>query len=222
MPWDPMSAWPNERRWIWLTIAGWLVLLRGPAFIDNLQAKPPQELIPDFFQEYASARGWLEGRPVYADHHESVPRYLGTKLNDRRSYVVVNAHPPTSVVFVLPFARLDFARAFLAWNLASIAALVASLLIVQRTLRVRFSAWSLAPLVTLVLLCFPLWEQCRLGQLTLILLLLITGAWAAERAGKPRLAGALLARPLASSCFPPSCSSTTRCAAAGGSSPRAC
>jgi hypothetical protein len=49
MPWDPLSTWPNERRWIWLTIAGWLLLLRGPAFVENLHAQSPQELIPDFF-----------------------------------------------------------------------------------------------------------------------------------------------------------------------------
>ncbi len=130
MPWDPTSTWPNERRWIWLTIAGWLLLLRGPAFIENLQARPAQELIPDFFQEYASVRGWLDGRPVYADHHESVPRYLGVRLSDRRSHVVVNAHPPTSVLLAIPVARMDFPRAFLTWNLASLAALAASLWLV--------------------------------------------------------------------------------------------
>ncbi len=67
MIWDPFSVWPNERRWIWLTIAGWILLLRGPAFIENLRTKSPPEMIPDFFQEYASARNWFEGQPIYAD-----------------------------------------------------------------------------------------------------------------------------------------------------------
>ncbi len=118
--------------------------------------------------------------------------YLGDQLNDRRSHVVVNAHPPTSILLALPLARLDFGHAFLTWNLVSLAALAASLWIVQRQLKIPFSAWSFAPLLALLLLCFPPWEQCRLGQLTLILLLLITGAWAAERSGWPRLAGMLL------------------------------
>jgi hypothetical protein len=192
MPWGPLGAWPNERRWIWLTIAGWLLVLRGPAFIEGLQAKSPRELVPDFFQEYASARGWLEGLPVYADHRDTVPRYLGGRLDLRRSHVVVNAHPPASVLLALPFAKLEFGHAFLIWNLVSLVALLASLWIVQRQLKIPSSAWSLAPLVALLLLCFPLWEQCRLGQLTLVLLLLVTGAWAAERSGRPRLAGALL------------------------------
>ena len=46
MPWDPLGAWPNERRWIWLTIAGWLLVLRGPAFVENLQARPPRGAHP--------------------------------------------------------------------------------------------------------------------------------------------------------------------------------
>jgi hypothetical protein len=202
MAWDPFSAWPNERRWIWLTIAGWLLLLRGPAFVEHLQAKSPRDLIPDFFQEYASARNWFEGLPIYDDHRQSVRRYLGAQLNERRSHVVVNAHPPTSILLTLVLAKLDFARAFLAWNLVSAAALAVSLWIVRRQLEVPFSRWSIAPLLTLLLLCFPLWEQCRLGQLTLILLLLITGAWAAERSGWPRLAGALLGAATCIKLFP--------------------
>jgi Glycosyltransferase family 87 len=202
MPWDPLSAWPNERRWIWLAVAGWVLLLRGPAFIENLQAKSAQVLVPDFFQEYASARNAFDGLPIYGDQHESVRRYLGVHLNDRRSHVVVSAHPPTSVLLALPFTRLDYPHAFLGWNIVSLAALAVSLLIVQRTLRIPFSGWSLAPLAALVLLCFPLWEQCRLGQLTIFLLLLITGAWAAERSGRPHVAGVLLGAAACIKLFP--------------------
>ena len=192
MPKDPLDAWPDERRWIWATLAVWLLVLRGPAFIDNLRAKSPEELIPDFFQEYASARNWLEGLPIYANQHETALRYLGVQPDNRRSHVVVNAHPPTSILLASPLARLDFAAAFLAWNLMSLGALASSLWIVKKQLRIPFSACSLAVLVALLLLCYPLWEQCRLGQLTLILLLLVTWAWAAERSGYPCLAGSLL------------------------------
>jgi hypothetical protein len=76
------------------------------------------------------------------------------------------------------------------------------LLIIQRTLRIPFSAWSMAPLCAMLLLCFPLWEQCRLGQLTLMLVLLVTSAWAAERSGRFRLAGALLGAATCVKLFP--------------------
>ncbi|MGC8642088.1 MAG: glycosyltransferase family 87 protein, partial [Isosphaeraceae bacterium] len=202
MPWYPLQSWPNERRWIWATIAFWLVILRGPAFVENLQARPPSKLVPDFFQEYASARCWLEGKAVYGDYHESVRRYLGGHLDDRRSHFTVNAHPPASVLLALPFAKTNFPKAFLAWNLVSLAALAASLWIVQKQLKIPLRASSLAPLVALPVLCYPLWEHCRLGQLTLILLLFVTGAWAAERSGRPLLAGVLLGTATSIKLFP--------------------
>jgi len=200
MPWDPLGTWPGERRWIWLSICAWVILLRGPAFVESVRTTG--DIVPDFFQEYASARNWFEGLPIYADHHETVPRYLGVSLNDKRSHVFVNAHPPTSVLLAIPFAKLDFAGAFLAWNLVSLAALAASLWIVQRGLIVPFSLWSFAPLVSLLLLCHPVWEQSRLGQLTLVLLVLVTGAWAAGRSGRPWLAGTLLGTATAIELFP--------------------
>ena len=184
MPWDPLGAWPNERRWIWLTAAFWV--LRGPAFVENLYAAG--DFIPDFFQDYASARNWFERQPIYADHHDTLPRYLHVSLDDRRSHVFLNAHAPTSVLLALPFAKLDFSNAFHAWNIASLAALAASILILQQQLRIPISPWSIAPLLSLLMLCHPLWEQTRLGQLTLVLLLLVTGSCATERSGRPRLA----------------------------------
>ncbi len=49
MAWNPLSAWPNERRWIWPTIAGWVLLLRGPGFVEAVQAGSLANFIPDFF-----------------------------------------------------------------------------------------------------------------------------------------------------------------------------
>ena len=202
MRWDPLSTWPKESRWIWLTIAGWVLVLRGPAFFDTLQLANPPRTLPDFFQEYAAARNWLDGRRIYEDHHDAAPRVVGVSLDDRRALVFVNAHPPTSVVVAIPFAKLAFADAFLTWNLVSLGALAASLWIVQRQLRIPISPWSAGPVVALVMLCFPLWEQCRLGQLKLILMLLVTGTWAAERSGRPWLAGILLGAAAAIKLFP--------------------
>jgi hypothetical protein len=124
------------------------------------------------------------------------------RVNRSRWHVVTNAHPPTSVLLAFPFSRLDFAHAFFAWNVVSLGALAASLWIVQGQLRIPFSVRSFAPLVALLLLCFPLWEQSRLGQLTLVLLLLITGAWAADRSGRPWLAGVLLGAAASIKLFP--------------------
>jgi len=57
-------------------------------------------------------------------------------------------------LIALPSAKLHFDEAFVSWNLVSLIALVASLWIVQRMLKIRVSAWSFAPVVALLLLCF--------------------------------------------------------------------
>ncbi len=201
MLWDPLESWPNERRWIWSTIALWLVVLRGPAFLENLRARPPSEIVPDFFQEYASARGWIEGRPLYADHRETIPRYLGGRLDEQRSTVVVNAHPPASVLLALPspgsssplpsspgtsFPSPRWRQAF---------GLCRSSSRFPSAVSLWLRSWRCS--------CFAIrFEHCRLGQLTLILLLLVTGAWAAERSGRPLLAGLLFGTATAVKLFP--------------------
>ena len=114
----------------------------------------------------------------------------------------MNGHPPTSVFLAFPFIKLRFSRAFVAWNIVSLASLAVSLWIVQRQMKFRFSIWSVAPLVALLLLCFPLWEHCQHGQLGLVLLLLVTSAWAAERSGYPWLAGVFLGTATALKLFP--------------------
>ena len=141
-----------------------------------------------------------------ADLHGPSPdgaaRTFAVSLDDERSLVFLNAHPPTSVLFAIPFAWTDFSSSLLAWNLFSLSALAASLWIVQWQLRIPVSPWTIPPLLSALLLCHPLWEQCRHGQLTLALLLFVTGSWAAERSDRPWLAGVLLGAASAMKLFP--------------------
>jgi hypothetical protein len=61
---------------------------------------------------------------------------------------------------------------------------------------------TLVQTVTLVLVCNPFRQQMHQGQLNLILLLLVTGTWAAERSGRPAAAGLLLGLATAFKLFP--------------------
>ena len=159
----------------------------GPAFADSLRAIG--DMVPDFFRESVSARNGHERRPIYADQRQTARLYLDAALNESRSYIFANAHPPTSLVLAAPLVKLDFSRVFFAWNLIPLAALAASPWIVQRQLRITFLPWSIAPVLSLLSLCRPPWEHSRLGQLTSVLLLLLTGSRAAERASRTRPAG---------------------------------
>jgi hypothetical protein len=60
----------------------------------------------------------------------------------------------------------------------------------------------LFPLVTSLLVCTPLIQQVFFAQLNLVILLLLTGTWAADRTRRPILAGALLGAAAVIKLFP--------------------
>jgi hypothetical protein len=91
-----------------------------------------------------------------------------------------------------PLSGLSYADAFLTWSLVSLAALVASLLLVTRNLGIRWDLPKVLLFIALALSCGPLNAQLYQGQLNLVLLLLMVGVWAADRHERPILAGVLL------------------------------
>jgi hypothetical protein len=197
--WDPLGAWPAGRRWLWPALAVVVGCLQGPNFIETL--RPPPEAA-DFFQEWASARNVFRGAAVYTEHAEAVRLYLKHDVpKEPGPYIRFNAHPPTSVLLALPFAALGYSDATLAWNLASLAAFGASLWLLVRGLGIATAKWGVFPAAALLLTCSPVRQQVNLAQLNMVLLL-VTGVWAAERSGRPRLAGALLGAATAVKLFP--------------------
>lgn len=196
------SSWyPWTQRGLWIVAVLVLAFFKGPHFISSL--RPSGDQILDFIQEWASARNYYVGQPIYADQRISIERHLNAKLREDQPLAVkVNAHPPTSVLLVLPFALLDYESAFFAWNLVSLAAFALSLWLIARELKFQFSPWAILPLVAAVLVCGPLFQQFNQGQLNLILLPLIVGAWIADRRGWPLLTGSLLGAAAAIKLFP--------------------
>ena len=199
--WDPLGAWPQARPLLW----SFLAIIAGsamvPHYLDQLSRR--DNSITDFFQEWASARNFLEGLPVYTNHRVTIPRYLG-KMNPGAGdlFVEINAHPPTSVLITIPFGALSYCNALLVWNILSLCALFTSLWLVWRGLGIPFRRWSPLPTMTLLLLCFPLLMHIHFGQTTLLILLLLTGTWAADRVGRRMIAGALLGTAVTVKLFP--------------------
>jgi hypothetical protein len=189
----------NPDRKLWIPIVWNLVALAAcvpqfPSFVRNLRPRP--EEMPDFYQEWASARNYFEGMPIYSPHSISSLRYSealhlppGSSLHGLMEY---NAHPPTSVLLALPLARLDFSDAFFAWSLLSLLALLASILLMARQCPHSLSWWAILPVTALLLWCSPFRQQIIMGQLNLLLLFLLTAAWAAYRSERLWTAGILL------------------------------
>ncbi len=204
---------PASRKWrlrhifLWLLLAGLVCWWRGPdyrrAFELELFPSGGAFFQPDFFQEWASARNRFNDLPIYTPHAITLERYLGMRPNTADPhFIAINAHPPTAVLLALPLAGLNFADAFALWNVLSLLALAASAGLIVYHLELPFSLWDLLPAVTLLLLCYPFSQQMVLGQLNLLLLLLLTGTWAADRTNRPIWAGVLLAAATAVKLFP--------------------
>lgn len=183
----------------WLIVAGAISVWQMPSL--TAISWPPKEVVSDFYQDWASARNVLGGLPAYTDHRVTIPLYVGEV--DPVCYCNrINAHPPTSILLFLPVARLDYRPALLIWNVASLIMLAGSIWMIRRELGFSFSAWSIVPALSLLLLCRPLVQQLIHGQLNLAMLLLVTGAWAADRRGRPGWAGALVGTAAAVKVFP--------------------
>jgi hypothetical protein len=181
--------------WSALGIWGWAYF--GPMWVSALQ--PGSARINDFYQDWGSARNYLTGLPVYTTHTMSIPRHLGLPSNPIPS-IEHNAHPPTSVLLALPLALFSYPHAVLAWNVISLIALAVSLWLVARELVLPCT--MLLPAAALLSLCHPVYGNVYQGQLTLILVLLVTGIWAFERSGQLSLAGILLGLAAAIKLFP--------------------
>jgi len=183
--WDPLNVLPRGRGLIWLTLAVGVSFLQGPSFLESFRPAPDEGV--DFFQEWSSAKSFFDKKSIYSRHSETVPKYLGFAVKHEphrdaiQIKVDVNAHPPPSVFLALPFSRLDYPNAVLAWNSISIVMLVVSLRWLVRKLAIPCRAWSVFPAITILLLSNPLRQQVNQGQLGSLFLLLLLSNWMASR-----------------------------------------
>jgi hypothetical protein len=196
----PFGAWSFARRVRWALLASLIGVTMLPTTIDRLRPEPLQ--LHDFYQEWSSARNVLEGHPAYEPVPDSAHRYLGFPKNLEGWTGTVNVHPPSSLLLGLPLARLDYPNAFLVWNLISLILMVLSFWLIARGLELRATAWDWVPVVVLLLVGYPLQFQIVHGQLSLLLLFLITVAWYADRRGLAWIAGAALGAASAIKLFP--------------------
>jgi Glycosyltransferase family 87 len=195
------EEWLLARRWLWVPLTLVVCVVFGPAFLDVMTPKH----LKDFLQEWTSARNLFAGLPIYENQEVALRHHMGLTRRPGEPFPDWNAHPPTSVLLAVPFAWLDYWHAIVAWNVVSLFCLGWSIWLILRELDLPYSLWTIFPIVALVLVCGAcgvLRSQLREGQLNLVLLLLCTGTWAADRRGNAVLAGALLGTATAIKLFP--------------------
>lgn len=188
-------------------LVAWQQLYRAPRELAQRAWHEHASAPQDFLQEWAAARDVLDGRPLYDPLTHAMERYrhdMGLPVPERQPIqpgVPVNGHPPTMALLALPLGPLTYVQAFRLWNVLGFAALGGSVWLIVRTLCPRpLRAFLLV--MSILLLGYPLRYQCQQGQLSLLLLVLLTGVWACSRAGRDGWAGALLAVAIAVKLFP--------------------
>jgi Glycosyltransferase family 87 len=182
---------------LYLLMSFWSWSLLGSSWVEAMRPAPEQFI--DYYQDWGSARNYVDNLPVYTPHSTSIPRHLSLPSNPNPS-IEYNAHPPTSVLLALPLARLDYPDAALFWNTISLAAFLISMSIVVAVL--SLPRGLLLPALALLPFCQPVLGNFQLGQLNLVLLLLLTTIWALERSGRSSTAGLLLGAAAAIKLFP--------------------
>ena len=179
-----------------------LIAWEAPAFLRSLY--PPSTITFDFYQDWAAARNFLDGHPIYADITLTIERYLGWRLPDQWPpwYWRANTHPPPAVLLTLPLTRLEYSEAFLVWSLLSLALFAVAVCVMVRQFSIGMSIpWVLASIAAL-LWWYPFREQVVQGQVNLVLLFLLVVSWAADRTGWRKTAGVALGAATAIKLFP--------------------
>jgi hypothetical protein len=189
--------------WAPLCSGALIVSLGVAVFALVVGVRPAEGFVGDFTQDWLSARDVREGQPAYGDLHDALRRQFGSE--PPTDFLRRNAHPPASVVLVLPLAELSHVDAFFAWNLITLALFACAVWVAAHELDIRPARRSaaLAALVTaLGTTCYPLFQQTVLGQFNCLLAFLITIAWAADRRGWWVLAGVAVGAATAVKLFP--------------------
>ena len=179
------KPWPTSLKVFWLIAGTFIVLMWGTALGYRLQVKPGQ--LHDYSQDWCSARNYFSDQPIYLSLDESVPLYFGGAYHGG---IKRNAHPPPTVLMSLPFARLDYPRAMFAWNVFSLCLLAPTFWMILRGL--KLNGWLAVPMICIVLMSNALAQQVNQGQWNLVLLFLLTAAWAAQRERHDAWSGAAL------------------------------
>lgn len=99
-------------------------------------------------------------------------------------------YPPLLSQLLMPIAAsMDYQTASNLWLSINIALLITTLAILNRYTPPKWSKW----MWSLPILFIPVWQAMYIGQITIVMLALLTYVWVAIREGRPRLAGGLLA-----------------------------
>ncbi len=161
-----------------------LLLLLGLAVL-GWQVITVSQSMSDFCQDYAAGRYVLQGLSPY------LPVHCWAGYTRIPAPIEYDAHPPFSVLLVLPLSLLPRLSATLLWGFACLACYLAAGWLLLKEL-----GWCSLAKVTFFVLASALWPPLRLAEdmqnSAQLLLLLLVAAWVLERRGHATWAGVLI------------------------------
>jgi hypothetical protein len=150
---------------------------------------PPDVYQKDFVQEYLLSRALLDRLDLYAPRGTLASHYGLPEIP--LSYLPTPHPPPMAIVF-LPAALTDYPRSASVWLGIEVGLLATAMWLLLRSVRAHLPPAAVIALTLSLLPLYPFRSDLSEGQLMVLLLVLLTGAWLALRSNRPVLAGALV------------------------------
>ncbi len=153
----------------------------------------------DLIQEYILAKAVLAGdNPYLISVHPAdlIRRYIPEYRDSRDLHLpgyTPSAHPPTVAALSAPLSILNYSTVAVLWLLFEIICLAISVYTIVRASGFRLAIWQVLIITAGLLAWHPLPYELALGQLTLLQVVFLGGAWWAQRSDRTAVAGALVA-----------------------------
>jgi uncharacterized membrane protein len=158
----------------------WIVFAQIYARMWRLTLADPAH--SDFTIFYYTVRLVRDGLPMYG---ASPARYGIRWAADHLG----NLNPPHFQLLIAPLGLLSYEWAFAVWTAVCSSALAASILVVSRTLQIQITRRRVVGWGALIISSAPFTTVAVTSELTFLLMLPFTLAWAAARRGRWRTAG---------------------------------
>lgn len=169
-----------------------LILAISASYVTAVNFCKKGILYCDYGVFYRSTTLALEGKDIYT------PSYVVKKNTETSSAKKTprrradNLNPPFFTLLILPLGYLTYAASIVFWSGISIVAGILSLWLLQKKIFPAASPIKKLALGLAFFIYYPTYATIHFGQITLILLPFIVGAWLADREKRPYLAALLL------------------------------
>jgi len=160
--------------------------------------RPPELYFKDFNVEYVMASAALNGESPYKPLPE-LARYADGYTAQLLKHP--SPHPPAVIFVGIPFTPFDLSRAVLLWLLFEVLCVALSSALMITAVAGRLNAVAVIVLSAVWIAWHPFEREMFWGQLMILTLTLICGAWLALRSQREMLGGVLLGVALALKLF---------------------